>query len=234
MKKKYILTIPEPCNESWNEMPLSGKGRDCSTCEKNIRDFSHFSDAELISLLKTEGQLCGRFDPMQLDRQLKDDSRRLLPTFNLYAVAAGLGVLISFPSFSADFSYSNNEIGLIELLNGANELPNAALQTNDSTISIKVVSGHQNSPMPDTKIQLLNIRGHVIEELVTDSEGTISFSRMMLEELQVREIIVVATDNTKEVRMPFTASNPEETTITLKYTSQTRYRTMGVVYRPRF
>ncbi len=66
----YKLQIPKPCHESWNAMSPDEKGRFCSSCEKKVHDFSNASDGEIISVLKSSSNICGRFRESQLKRDL--------------------------------------------------------------------------------------------------------------------------------------------------------------------
>lgn len=66
------LSIPKPCSENWNEMTPTEKGRFCSVCERNLIDFTHFSDDELLRFVKNnKHKICGRFSKNQLDRKLE-------------------------------------------------------------------------------------------------------------------------------------------------------------------
>ena len=74
MKKKYTslqLQIPEPCQQSWEEMiPLPG-GRFCRHCEKTVVDFTRMADRDIARLyLRREGRVCGHFRQDQLNKRL--------------------------------------------------------------------------------------------------------------------------------------------------------------------
>jgi hypothetical protein len=73
MSNKIIqLSIPKPCSEKWNEMTPTEKGRFCSVCERNLIDFTHFSDDELLRFVKkNDDKICGRFTKNQLDRKIE-------------------------------------------------------------------------------------------------------------------------------------------------------------------
>lgn len=64
------LTIPEPCHENWENMTLDEKGRFCAICSKTVRDFTSFSDEELVSQFASNEKSCGRFHKHQLNRNL--------------------------------------------------------------------------------------------------------------------------------------------------------------------
>lgn len=70
MKKAYIQ-IPEPCHENWNKMTPVDQGRYCSSCCKEVTDFSLMTDQEIINYLsKPSGNTCGRFAVDQLNRTI--------------------------------------------------------------------------------------------------------------------------------------------------------------------
>lgn len=66
----FKLSIPKPCPEEWNAMTPSGIGRHCSSCKKNVIDFSILSDTEIQNyFIKNQGQVvCGHFRNTQLER----------------------------------------------------------------------------------------------------------------------------------------------------------------------
>ncbi len=68
--RKFQLTIPEPCHEDWNNMNPVEKGRFCSSCEKNVFDFTKSTDLQIIETYNKNHSICGRFLPSQLDREL--------------------------------------------------------------------------------------------------------------------------------------------------------------------
>lgn len=66
------LQIPAPCHEKWVDMnPVRHDCRHCAACDRQIVDFSHKTDAEILQFLqKNDGKLCGRFSTGQLNRPL--------------------------------------------------------------------------------------------------------------------------------------------------------------------
>lgn len=71
-KPKFItINVPEPCDESWEEMRPHGCGRFCAHCEKTVIDFTQMTDEAVVKvLMNNSGSSCGRFNDEQLNRQL--------------------------------------------------------------------------------------------------------------------------------------------------------------------
>src|SRR6186997_2469198 len=71
MPRQTSLYVPTPCHEDWNKMTAAEHGRFCTSCCKQVVDFTLMSDQQLLNYLsKQSGKLCGRFDPEQLQRPL--------------------------------------------------------------------------------------------------------------------------------------------------------------------
>jgi hypothetical protein len=89
------LHIPEPCSEKWSEMTPTQKGcRHCATCDKQIMDFTFKTDAEILKHLRqSDGKVCGKFRPDQLQRSLM--APRAVKRGGLSAIAASFAAVLS-------------------------------------------------------------------------------------------------------------------------------------------
>jgi len=106
MKHKINISIPQPCHENWQLMTRMEKGKFCALCQKQVYDFTAFSDREIVNALNKDNDLCGRFDVSQLDRDLiipKEKNR-------LWIVAATAAV--SFLGMATQRSYSQGNSGI--------------------------------------------------------------------------------------------------------------------------
>jgi hypothetical protein len=69
--KKLKFTLPDPCHQDWNKMSPTELGKFCSSCEKEVFDFTTYSDEQLIKNLDVKDNVCGRFTDKQLNRDLR-------------------------------------------------------------------------------------------------------------------------------------------------------------------
>lgn len=64
----FQIKIPKPCSANWVSMNPSFNGRFCTNCQKEVIDFTIFSNAELYQYFEQSGdKVCGKFHPQQLD-----------------------------------------------------------------------------------------------------------------------------------------------------------------------
>lgn len=89
MMEKLYLSIADPCHEDWNKMSPVEQGRFCSSCQKEVVDFTMQTDEEIISFLNNyNGSACGRFNDEQLDKPIQQIE--LKPASSFLKYAAGL------------------------------------------------------------------------------------------------------------------------------------------------
>lgn len=70
MARNNFISIPKPCTQDWQKMSVIEKGRFCTTCQKNVIDFTNLSDRQIENILHNNKNICGRFNSSQLDREL--------------------------------------------------------------------------------------------------------------------------------------------------------------------
>ena len=70
IKEQFVINIPEPCSEDWNEMKVvDDTHRHCASCEKTLVDFTCMSDEEIVYFFRHNKQkTCGRFTQGQLQK----------------------------------------------------------------------------------------------------------------------------------------------------------------------
>ncbi len=89
------ILIPSPCRENWADMtPVQNACRHCAVCEKQITDFTLKTDAEILTHLhSSNGNICGRFRPDQLERPLL--TGRTVKRSGLSAIAASFAAVLA-------------------------------------------------------------------------------------------------------------------------------------------
>lgn len=71
MKPTLQVHIAQPCHENWEAMLPDEKGRFCQSCNKQVIDFTHMTDQQLLHYFThAKGPTCGRFAQDQLQRDL--------------------------------------------------------------------------------------------------------------------------------------------------------------------
>src|SRR5579872_2552305 len=61
------ISILQPCHQSWQQMSINTEGRHCVHCCKTVVDFAAMNNDEIIKHLSKGGNVCGRFEPQQLN-----------------------------------------------------------------------------------------------------------------------------------------------------------------------
>jgi hypothetical protein len=93
------IEIKNPCHENWDAMTDASGGKFCMSCQKNVVDFSRFSNQQILEYLGKSGNTCGKFGDFQLDG------------FNRYLVAD------KKPSFFKKWSFTALFAGLLPFIN---------------------------------------------------------------------------------------------------------------------
>lgn len=146
--RKFQFTIPEPCHEDWNKMNPVEKGRFCSSCEKNVFDFTKSTDLQIIETYNKNNSICGRFLPSQLDRELfypkKKKSVWLATVF--FGITTFLSTKISAQEKpkTEQTEAKNPIVGKI-----AYHLEN---ENNEITIITGIVSDEASNPLPGVNV----------------------------------------------------------------------------------
>ncbi|MBX2901366.1 MAG: carboxypeptidase-like regulatory domain-containing protein [Cyclobacteriaceae bacterium] len=94
MKSEFTLSIPTPCNENWNNFTPSQKGKFCAACQKEVIDFTGWTETEIKKFFLHQTQpVCGRM----AQHQLKRYAAQPIVRFSLPPLGAALLVLLAQP-----------------------------------------------------------------------------------------------------------------------------------------
>jgi hypothetical protein len=73
------LSIASPCHEDWNNMSPTQRGAHCLACNKEVIDFTTWTNRDVINYLSKSSSVCGRLRPDQLQPHIpieRKDKRR--------------------------------------------------------------------------------------------------------------------------------------------------------------
>lgn len=170
MKKNEIqISIPNPCHENWDAMTPTEIGKFCSSCQKEVIDFSLMSDQEIRRILNSSKETpCGRFNTNQIERPLVEEvpvNRSL--TWIKYAAS----LLLAFQGTNAISQTTNTTIS-----------PKSDVKTSKDSIKTIEISGfvldsNTNIGIYDVKITLIKSQ-EIIFIYKTDSTGFFKFQNI--------------------------------------------------------
>ncbi|WP_333818851.1 carboxypeptidase-like regulatory domain-containing protein [Ohtaekwangia sp.] len=66
MKDRFTLTIPQPCHEKWSNFSKTKHGGFCSSCQKEVIDFTTWDEDRIKEYFVKHSNTCGRFRSNQL------------------------------------------------------------------------------------------------------------------------------------------------------------------------
>jgi hypothetical protein len=109
-REQYILKIEQPCKKEWSSMIGGNIERYCSSCGKNVRDFTFLTDKQVIEIIKiNKGKVCGRLTEKQLQKEFnistQNISSSIIPKF-----LSGLFLFGFFESVKANNLKVNTKI----------------------------------------------------------------------------------------------------------------------------
>ncbi|MFB9078578.1 energy transducer TonB [Flavobacterium procerum] len=141
MDKKYKITIPEPCQEDWNQMTPNENGRFCMNCSKTVVDFTSMLPEEIqhYFIQNQNEKFCGHFRKSQLDTITIQIPSRILYTQAHYHKMFLLALFITMGTTL--FSCADNEgnkvkIDKIEVVED-NSLKNLDKSNSEDSLSKK-------------------------------------------------------------------------------------------------
>jgi hypothetical protein len=169
MKELFNLSIPNPCNEKWENFRRTSKGGFCSSCSKVVIDFTSMTDSEIKAYFKKPNDsTCGRFRSSQLktySEAPKNSRFRFLPLHVL-----GLSLLISNIKAQTIPAHSSpQEVVQKDIWCSPSEVPDSARAR---TIQGVVKSAEDSTPLPGVNVFLKG----TTTGTVTDADGKFSLT----------------------------------------------------------
>jgi len=204
MKKDFIVAVPKPCHEKWENFSTTAIGGYCSSCEKEVIDFTLW-DEERIKRHFNSNQnksTCGRFKPAQL--KMYPSAPKAGRPWHVASVLTFLLLLLTRPS-EAQTSRKKADIVKVDKEN--------AEQHADTLRSLRVfgVVKDSESPIPGANV----LRVGTETGTVTDADGKFSLWIDNYSSSDSLEISFIGF-NTKRIPIPRN-SQPVEVVVELDY-----------------
>jgi hypothetical protein len=165
--KSLDLTIPKPCHEKWTSFNPTAHGGFCSSCQKEVIDFTTWSDEDIYNYFKNKpGSACGRFKNLQLKTYLPVS----IPSkpMNKWLPASILSMTLLFSSRES-FAQTERtrDTPLVSLTMGDAEITQRIDSAGTKKITGVVRDDADQSPIPGVNVEL---KGTNLKT-VTDVEG---------------------------------------------------------------
>ena len=195
---KRMITIPKPCHEKWNDMTPIEKGRFCSSCKKDVIDFTKLNPNQAIKEIESTPNVCGRFrnDQLNVEFSATDPNRGFLQKLS---IAIGISALIGY----VNPIYSQRGVVAVHYIDGVDSLKttnNSKPKAYDS-IRVKgvVIYKNEQETIPFVRVQIIN----------TDIKTNTDFDGQF-------ELMIPKNLFTKEVTLEVITAGLEKQMITLK------------------
>ncbi|MCF6402279.1 carboxypeptidase-like regulatory domain-containing protein [Chitinophaga filiformis] len=159
--RPFTLTLPQPCSENWEEMTPTEKGRFCLNCQKTVIDFSAMGDRQVVEVINgTQGQVCGRFYPQQLNREFAIADQKRTPFIPIAALVSALYFFL--PSARAQrvsqtvpHPAGEKDAGIAPLIRQPTDTPTVLSRTNALRTIIGFVYSSNKEALPAVTVMTL-------------------------------------------------------------------------------
>lgn len=166
----FNISIAEPCHQPWNTMQPIGCGAFCSSCQKEVIDFTEKTQVEIAQIIGSAStSICGRFTKRQLVQEYEYIPDKLIYPgwFRRGLVGTGLTLLVLASQTKANIV---PPIQPIENVRTIGEIP-ISEEPVDSTKELiieGVVLDESNTPLP---FAIVTYFGKDTVGTVTDLDG---------------------------------------------------------------
>lgn len=177
--KSIQLSIPNPCNENWNDMLPSNSGRFCTSCEKVVIDLSTKTHNELVHFFEGNTRsICAKMPSTALNHPIFTSEPGHKNAVSLIAILLGAALITSINSWSAQNVTTTSNVSLIALLN-EDPLLNTHVSPTDSNVRIiefLIIDDLTGEPMPFAAVFLRDAAENTIKAMKSDYDGKAKFT----------------------------------------------------------
>ena len=185
MKTRICISVENPCSEKFENFAKTEKGRFCTSCEKEVIDFTKMSQTELIDYLcKNPSSTCGRFKSRQIGNPLNAigmETNSNILTKGIGAMAFSLLTLCTVSNITAQETATTYGAQKTEINTAQNTYLTDSSFQESYTIKGTVVD-EDNLPLAGVNVVLKGIA----EGIITDLDGKFEFPK----DLTVGDVLV--------------------------------------------
>lgn len=166
LRPYYIPVKPKQCDQIWEEMTPTEKGRICAKCEKHIYDFENMKWNEILDVHQnSKAPVCGNYN----QKQIKYWGREIPKWYEPYAkYLVSLGIVKLFLSNEPLIANNNADSTFQTQQINQEQIPKEKIKS-DTSIVIKgeLIHYETYNPIAGAKITLSDIPNSTI----TDNNG---------------------------------------------------------------
>ena len=202
MRKNIQLAVPKPCDEKWSAFAKTSRGGFCSSCQKEVIDFTSWSDERLMLYFKNRNDnSCGRFRREQL--KVYRDEKPTSSSFGWISVFVA-GMLLLFTSRNGSAQPGNTVKQTTEQYQPEIKIGEART----TKLSIVKVNGLVRSPQDGLPLPGVNVINRATSNgTTTDVDGRFSLSFSNPESTPV---LIFSFVGFKSVEYPVNVVQPEQ------------------------
>lgn len=208
MNKTLQLSIPKPCTENWNSFTLTERGGFCKLCNKEVIDFTTWTDEQVKDYFKTlPKNTCGRFSPKQLGEYTLYDESHNSPRITWLSAILSAGVLFFSSRYAPAQTLHKPTVEQVQQQTCINQ----KTMSTSPTIRLNgvVTSAEDGSVLPGVNVFL---RG-TAKGTTTDVNGEFE---LLLEKHTGTEMLIFSFIGLKTVEYRITTDAPESIVIKME------------------
>jgi hypothetical protein len=207
---QYTIKIPKPCNEKWNEMTSSQKGKFCSNCKKEVINFQFYSDQQLLDSIKKSETICGRFLPHQINKELQPTEKNIFNRIGLFFTITF--IFLAKPSFSQD---KKDKIEIVENRSKNSTVKNVKdnfVKINGKVVEKSMAENSKSYLLPGVSIMQLGTENKVSSDINGNFKIKIPLKHFNRKIILVFSYIgmeskeIEVTNTTKELKVEMSAA----------------------------
>ncbi len=199
------LNLTYNCNESWDKMPKTDKGKFCSLCSNEVVDFRNMSKDEILKIhSQSKGKVCGLYNKNQIDfEQPKQEQKGF--RYRFHSLYFGVLSLFMTEGFSQEVTKPIKTVQTDFKPIPIKKKPQQVKK--DSIIISGVITDQQKEPFVGVNVVIKNTR----KEVVSDFKGNYKID--VTEEINKNKKVTLV--------YRYIGYKPTEKTIDLKSTNYT-------------